>query len=59
MFETLSVYKTLTGMSGVMNTSLNMHGYPLVGTLEQGLFTLENSGLKHILFDNILISKQS
>lgn len=59
MFQLLSEYKNLTGMSGVMNTSLNIHGYPLVGTLEQGLFTLENSGLKHILFDTILISKKN
>ena len=59
MFATLTEYKNLTGMSGMMNTSLNIHGYPLVGTLEQGLFTLENSGLKHILFDNTLLSKKS
>lgn len=30
MYNTLTQYKNLTGMSGVMNTSLNMHGYPLV-----------------------------
>ena len=59
MYNTLTQYKNLTGMSGVMNTSLNMHGYPLVWTLEQWLFTLENSGLQHILFENILISKKT
>ena len=41
-----------------MNTSLNIHGYPLVGTLEQAMFTLDNSGLKHILLNNYLVSKK-
>lgn len=30
MYKMLQEYKTLTGMGGVMNTSLNIHGYPLV-----------------------------
>ncbi len=53
----LNKYEWLTGMWGVMNTSLNIHGYPLVGTLEQAMFTFENSGLKHMLVGNFLISK--
>lgn len=54
----LEKYDALTGMWGVMNTSLNIHGYPLVGTLEQALFTFENSGLKYMLINNFLISKK-
>ncbi|NDK08120.1 hypothetical protein EOM39_02630 [Candidatus Gracilibacteria bacterium] len=57
MYNMLKNYEKLTGMGGVMNTSLNIHGYPLVGTLDQALFTFENSGLKYILIDNYLISK--
>jgi len=34
-----------------------MHGYPLVGTLEQAMFTFENSGLKYISLENYLIKK--
>lgn len=58
MHETLREFENLTGMGGVMNTSLNIHGYPLVGGVDQALFTLENSGLKHILLGNTLISKK-
>lgn len=54
----LSEYEKLTWMGWVMNTSLNIHGYPLVGTLEQALFTFENSGLKYMLINNFLISKE-
>lgn len=53
----LKKYEALTGMGGVMNTSLNIHGYPLVGTLDQAIFTLENSGLKHLALENWLVSK--
>jgi len=38
-------------------TSLNLYGYPLVETLEQAMFTFENSGLKYIALENYLITK--
>lgn len=53
----LKKYEELTGMGGVMNTSLNIHGYPLVSTLDQAIFTLENSGLKYLALENWLVSK--
>lgn len=59
MYDMLQTYEQLTGMWGVMNTSLNIHGYPLVGGIEQALFTFEKSGLQHLLLDTFLISKRS
>jgi carbamoyltransferase len=59
MYATLNKFEELTGMGGVMNTSLNIHGYPLVGTLEQALFTFENSGLEYILLEHFLIKKKA
>lgn len=58
LYRLLKCYEKLTGMGGIMNTSLNIHGYPLVGTLEQAAFTFENSGLKHMTLQNYLISKK-
>jgi carbamoyltransferase len=58
MYTILKEYEKLTGMGGVMNTSLNIHWYPLVGTIEQAFFTLENSGLKNLVLENYLISKK-
>ncbi len=58
MYQILKQYQNLTGMGWIMNTSLNMHGYPLVGTLEQAIFTLNKSGLQHILLNNYLVSKK-
>jgi len=59
MYKLLKHYEELTGMGGLLNTSLNIHGYPLVGTLEQGMFTFENSGLKYLTLENFLIKKKS
>lgn len=56
-YRLIRYFKELTGIGGVMNTSLNLHGYPLVGTFEQALFTLENSGLKYMAVENWLVSK--
>ena len=41
-----------------MNTSLNIHGYPLAETLANALFTMRNSGLRHMAIENCLISKR-
>jgi carbamoyltransferase len=53
----LTYFSKLTGLGGLMNTSLNIHGFPLVGTLEQAFFTLDNSKLKYLVIDNYLITK--
>jgi carbamoyltransferase len=54
----INYFKQLTGIGGVLNTSFNLHGYPLVATLEQAIFTFENSGLKYLALENFLISKE-
>jgi carbamoyltransferase len=58
MHTMLTSYAQLTSMWWVMNTSLNMHGYPLVWSLDQALFTLNNSGLQHMLIWNYLLTKK-
>ncbi len=53
----LKLYEALTGMGGVLNTSLNLHGYPLVGTVEQAMDTFEQSGLRYMAIGPYLVSK--
>ncbi len=55
--KVISEFKKLTGIGGVLNTSFNLHGYPLVGNLEQAMFTFENSGLKYLALQNYLVCK--
>ena len=46
-----------TGRGVVLNTSFNLHGYPIVGTPEDALFVLENSGLRNLALGNYLVRK--
>ena len=56
-YNLISEFKKLTGIGAILNTSLNLHGYPLVGTPDQAVFTLENSDLQYLAIENWLISK--
>ncbi len=58
-YRLISLFEKRTGVGAVLNTSFNMHGYPLVATLEQAIMTLENSGLIHLALENYLISKKT
>jgi carbamoyltransferase len=55
--ELIYEFKKLTGIGGLLNTSFNLHGEPNVQTPEDALRTLKLSGLKHVLFDTVLVSK--
>lgn len=58
-YRLLETFERLTGVGGVMNTSFNLHGYPLVATPDQALMTLENSGLQHLALGPFMISKRA
>lgn len=51
-------FKKLTGVGGILNTSFNLHGYPLVGSLEKALWTFRNSELDGLLLGEWLIEKK-
>ncbi len=53
----ISEFKKITGVSGLVNTSFNLHGFPIVGTPEVALSTFENSGLDVLILENWLIEK--
>jgi len=57
LYRLLKTFEELTGMGGILNTSFNLHGSPLVGTLEQATFTFENSGLQYLAIENWMIKK--
>jgi carbamoyltransferase len=50
-------FEALTGVGGILNTSFNLHGYPIAGTPELAIWTYENSGLKNLAIGNYLLSK--
>ncbi len=53
----LKEFRKITGVSGILNTSFNLHGFPIVGAPEVALSTFENSGLDVLVMENWLIVK--
>jgi carbamoyltransferase len=53
----LETFQKHTGVGGLLNTSFNLHGYPIVCTPEQGIWTFENSSLDFLALGRYLIAK--
>ncbi len=53
----ISYVKELTGVGVVLNTSFNLHGYPLVYTPDEAIYVFLNSGLDTLALGNYLIKK--
>jgi carbamoyltransferase len=50
-------FRQMTHIGGVVNTSLNLHGDPLVHTPLDAVAVLERSGLRHLALNEFLIQK--
>lgn len=57
-YKLIRSFEGKTGISAVLNTSFNLHGYPIVCTPIDAIRTLNKSGLKHLAIGNYLISKK-
>ena len=55
--ELISSFKKETGVSATLNTSFNLHGYPIVYHYKDALKVFKQSGLKYLAIENFLISK--
>ena len=59
-YEIIESFYKITGIPAVLNTSLNLHGYPISSTLENVIHTFKNSGLKYLYVnDKFLIKKKN
>ncbi len=57
-YSLLKEFKKLTGIGAVLNTSFNLHGFPIVLGPKEALSAFENSGLKYLALEDYLISKR-
>ena len=55
--DIIRAFKARTGVGGILNTSFNLHGYPIVGTPEIALDTLRKSELDAVALGPFLVSK--
>lgn len=57
-YNLIKEFERLTGIGGVLNTSFNLHGFPIVLGYKEAMFAFENSGLKYLALENFLVSKK-
>jgi carbamoyltransferase len=58
-YNLINEFYKITGIPGLLNTSLNLHGDPICSTIEDVEHTFSNSGLNYLYInDNILIKKK-
>jgi carbamoyltransferase len=56
-YKVIKEFEKETGTGVVLNTSFNLHGFPIVRNPEDALDVFENSGLQYLALGNFLISK--
>ena len=56
-YDLIKAFRELTGVGGVLNTSLNIHGYPIVRTAKDAMEVLEQTDLDGMIFEKYLIVK--
>ena len=54
----LSAFEAETGHGGMLNTSFNLHGFPIVRGAKDALHVFLDSGLKHMVLGDYLVSKK-
>lgn len=57
-YNLIKSFKNITGVGALLNTSLNIHGYPIVRTASDAFEVLEKTDLDGLIFDNYLIMKK-
>jgi carbamoyltransferase len=57
-FHLLKAFEARTGRGGLLNTSFNLHGFPIVNSADDALDVLEKSGLEFLVLGEWLVSKR-
>ena len=58
LYDLLVEFQKITGVGGLVNTSFNLHGLPIVCTPEDGILVLENSELDGIFLPGFLVMRK-
>ncbi len=57
MYDILKAFEQKTGRGVILNTSFNLHGFPIVRTPEEAISVVKNSGLEYLQLGNYLVRK--
>lgn len=58
-YRLIEWFRDDTGIGAILNTSFNLHGYPIVETPADALNVLKNSELRYLAIGNYLVSKNA
>jgi len=53
----LEAFEAKTGRAVLLNTSFNLHGFPIVRTAAEALYVFENSGLEYLQLGSRIVQK--
>lgn len=54
-YKILRAFERKTGIGGVLNTSFNLHGEPIVGNPQDAISTLRRSEIDYLILSNFLV----
>lgn len=57
-YKIIKEFKKLSGVGALLNTSLNLHGLPIVRDIKDAFYVLENSDLDAIIIENYYFKKK-
>ena len=57
LYEIIEEFSKIKDCGAVLNTSFNLHGYPIVNTPKDAFYVFENSDLDLLLLDNFIVKK--
>lgn len=58
-YALIKAFEKKTGIGALLNTSLNLHGSPIVCTAKDAMETVTQSGLDGMIFSNLIILKSN
>ena len=57
LYDLIEEFRKFTGVGALLNTSFNLHGFPIVNTPEEAFHVFINSELDGLLLSNFFILK--
>jgi len=58
-YELIKEFKKFSGVGALLNTSLNLHGLPIVRTVKDAFYVFENSDLDILIIEDFFFKKKS
>ncbi len=58
-FDLIAEFESLTGVGGLLNTSFNLHGEPIVQDAQDAARVFRMSGLDLLVLDGYMVEKKS